>query len=476
MAPTLQPKSGFAFVPMNGLGKPDRSIDRRKIRSHCMRGKNRRIGVPRPLAGHPASQSPCVVSSGNSDDDGLDDQDTILSRPTRITSRRKPSNLSLLKFAFDITNESKALLIDFMHFFSDAMYPAELFIDFDIAQNEWVHWLFKDPAYLQCIFFMAFSTRDLVHNRSITPKTYSHLRDTIIRLNRQLSDANTAVSLGNSTIAVVIMLAMFSCMIDDHAGAKAHISGLHQMVHLRGGLQSFTTSPKLYLKLGRADLVYALNTGANDLLCTYPVANLPLISNIDLPYPSYNSTIIANLSKSLTFEYHIVTIFGEVQHYTSIVNNGHMTRHRRSIHEFHTVICSFEYRLLQLQGALVDTASECLRLTMLAFLITTFQFPGVRARYPYLADRLREACCALRTLTEQKLDIRGLVRWILIVGAISVLDVDTERERWMGEWWRAAVDDTEWNETRAQLKQMMWIDVLQDKIGRAAFEQLNSRR
>lgn len=131
------------------------------------------------------------------------------------------------------------------------MYPAKLFKGFDVDQSEWGRWLFHDPAYLQCAFFMAFTARDITENRPITPTTYLHLREAIIHLNKRLSSSDNNVALGNSTIATVIMLTMFSCIINDHEAAKTHIAGLQQMVRLRGGLQSLALNPKLYLKLGR---------------------------------------------------------------------------------------------------------------------------------------------------------------------------------------------------------------------------------
>ncbi|KAL4778032.1 hypothetical protein BJX76DRAFT_363110 [Aspergillus varians] len=340
-----------------------------------------------------------------------------------------PSNLSLLRLAFDVSNDSKTLIIGFFQYYSDAMYPIELFFDFVVDQNEWAHWLFRDPAYLQCTIFMASSARALMERRAITPNTYSHLRDAIARLNTQLSSDDANVILRDSTIAAVTMLTMFSCIINDHAAAKAHIAGLQQMVGLRGGLQNFTNNPKLYLQLGR------------------------LADPRTLP------------------------IFHELQYYTSLVNDAQTTRQRRSIHEFHAVICSFQYRLLQLQGAFQDPLSECLRLAMLAFLITTFQFPGTKARYPYLADCLRASCLALRVGLSVGVgdEVRELVRWVLIVGAISVFDLGVRAEvEWMGEMWMDVdVEYVEWEEARARLKQILWIDVLQDRIGRAAFEEWN---
>lgn len=72
-----------------------------------------------------------------------------------------------------------------------------------------------------------------------------------MHLNKRLSSSDNDISLGNSTIATVILLTMFSCIINDHEAAKTHISGLQQMVRLRGGLQTVACNKKLYLKLGR---------------------------------------------------------------------------------------------------------------------------------------------------------------------------------------------------------------------------------
>lgn len=200
------------------------------------------------------------------------DKDLLMEISSKgLTSYCAPSNLAHVKFAIDMDDATKALVIDCkralsvshqragmiltaavaFRYFNEAMYPTELFKGADVDQNEWGHWLFHDPAYLQCAFFMAFTTRDITENRPITPTTYSHLRETIIHLNRRLSSSENGVALGNSTIATVIILTMFSCIINDHEAAKAHIAGLQQMVRLRGGLQTIACNQKLYLKLGR---------------------------------------------------------------------------------------------------------------------------------------------------------------------------------------------------------------------------------
>lgn len=161
-----------------------------------------------------------------------------------------------------------------------------------------------------------------------------------------------------------------------------------------------------------------------------------------------------------------------MRHYASLINAAHTTRQRRSTDEYHTTVCSFQYRLLQLSGCLEDTLSECLRLTLLAFLLTTFQNPGIRAKYPYLADCLRASFLAVPVVERHRFS--ELMRWILIVGAVSVFDVEDEGG-WMVQGWMDTVhgEHITWHVVRTGLEDIMWIDPLQDKLGRMAFEKLN---
>ena len=60
--------------------------------------------------------------------------------------------------------------------------------------------------------------------------------------------------------------------------------------------------------------------------------------------------------------------------------------------------------------------------------------------------------------------MRDLVRWMLVVGGISVFDITSEDEEWMQERWRADLDDLNWDEAKERLRKIMWIDVLQDTM------------
>jgi len=58
-------QKGFAFIPVDGAGKPKTARDRKRVRSHAMQGKNLRIGVhPVPEANANAHQELCDEAKG----------------------------------------------------------------------------------------------------------------------------------------------------------------------------------------------------------------------------------------------------------------------------------------------------------------------------------------------------------------------------------------------------------------------------
>lgn len=117
---------GFAFVPVDSSGKTQ-AIDRKTIRSHCMRGKNRRIGVSRRSTTRPTRTShslrpvlldspsstitiPCAYQEAEEEDDVF-----VKTRPESIASFCAPSNIAQVKLAIDMDDTTKALVIDCKH-------------------------------------------------------------------------------------------------------------------------------------------------------------------------------------------------------------------------------------------------------------------------------------------------------------------------------------------------------------------------
>ncbi|KAL3444277.1 hypothetical protein BJX65DRAFT_311055 [Aspergillus insuetus] len=338
---TVQPHStefGFAFVSENGKGRPSKATERRLIRSRCMRGKNRKIGVPRRVVhgrthpftgrhedhslgpghgvtgvgvggggtssstsgagafGHRAVVLPSPFSSSSSswasqsyssrvygggagrviDLDADEDEDAVVDKLAAleegvqlpsITARAAPSDIEAMQIASEASVEAKIRIFYFLRFFRHVIHPIELF----------------------------FATVDITQQRAPTPATLYHMQRTIRLLNESLSSADRMLDVRDSTVTVVIILTIFSCMMGDGSGASA----------------------------------------------------------------------------------------------------------------------------------------------------TTFQFPGARGGYPYLTVRFRECC-------QQSMN-----------------------EQWMWERWRKDVDQLDWKATRERLREIMWIDAMQDALGRDAFKQLN---
>lgn len=135
----------FAFVPVNDVGKPKKGTDRKIVRSHCMRGRNRRIGVPgvpsrNPAPVHqdttflPSSTLPScndslrhdvtVTSTAKMNSENGTNQETV--EADRNMLPPSYSELSLVKFALDIDNRYKELILHYM--FTDSRLVLEPYI------------------------------------------------------------------------------------------------------------------------------------------------------------------------------------------------------------------------------------------------------------------------------------------------------------------------------------------------------------
>jgi hypothetical protein len=122
-------------------------------------------------------------------------------------------------------------------------YPVDFCVNFDLSRTIWFQWLSHDVAYLHSVLLATSAMHDFIMQRPPAKTTYFHLRKTIAFLNERLSDS--AVSLRDSTVAVVLTLVELAGVLGDYAAVRAHIAGLQQMVRLRGGLA------KLHIKIGR---------------------------------------------------------------------------------------------------------------------------------------------------------------------------------------------------------------------------------
>ena len=128
----VRPREGFAFVSVDYRGLP-RDADRRRIRSHCMRGKNKKQeprassnsleshahrgargvhATSKPLGGVPEAQDSTTLLTWNSSAiDTVTEQQrikTVMSHS--VVPLPSPHDLSLIRLVVELDSRSQALL------------------------------------------------------------------------------------------------------------------------------------------------------------------------------------------------------------------------------------------------------------------------------------------------------------------------------------------------------------------------------
>ncbi|KFA79995.1 hypothetical protein S40288_01853 [Stachybotrys chartarum IBT 40288] len=165
-------------------------------------------------------------------------------------------------------------------------------------------------------------------------------------------------------------------------------------------------------------------------------------------------------------------ILRDMRSYVSFIQDGSTTKDRRPEEEFHTTFCCLQHRLLTLNISLLDATSQSIRLALIAVLTTVFQFPGLRASFPYLTNQYQERYPVAEG--DGSGNVKRLVTWYLIVGIMAVAEAGSGEE-WMFERWREDVGVVSWEEARKRCKEVLWIDALHDGVGKTAFDRLKSR-
>lgn len=129
------------------------------------------------------------------------------------------------------------------------MYPIDVCMHFDVSKTPWFHWLFSDAAYLHSILFTVGLLHDAALGGKLSKKTSFHVWKTLNLLTQNIADQDLA--LADSTVATIVSMCMVAELFGDHQSAAAHVAGMHQIVELRGGIESFRHNLQLQIKICR---------------------------------------------------------------------------------------------------------------------------------------------------------------------------------------------------------------------------------
>ncbi|KAK1830696.1 hypothetical protein QBC39DRAFT_101456 [Podospora conica] len=469
-----QPSSPFIFVTSTNA-KPD-AASRKSIRSHVMRGKNRK---------RPSDEAGVQLGSWiNGNATGVASVDPSV-KPSDVP-RSMGSDLKCFPFVEDLTAPMLDLVFQFFTVIKQNAYPAEICVDFDHSQ--WVEYFATDAIFLYSTLFSTKGFFDYLRQRPFGPDTMKYLGLSLALLREKLSDSDAQTS--DVTIASVVSLALVADKFGDVDSAEKHMQGLCQMVHLRGGIESFQNNPQLQVKICRADLGVALSSGSKPLFFQQNISWNPYVATRDS-----TTTPIHELHPS-TPDQRLVNVWLDLQEFSRSANLAFQTGRKMRGELFQEALISAQYRLLALgaekeyNSPLVERMAE---MGMLAFSTVTFlQIQGLpmcmadfAAKLRCLLDSLagRSSSPVLPTTIGQGLqptpplsgDIEVFLKfklWLLFMGHISVLDQPKHHDLVSSCVWdtMTALGLSTWPAVRAVLMGHMWVDWTHNSKGKALVE------
>ncbi|KAF1849031.1 uncharacterized protein K460DRAFT_330563 [Cucurbitaria berberidis CBS 394.84] len=424
------------------------------IRSRCMQGKNKRESsrrsqraIRRAAATHKAESST------------KPDLPSVQAIPPSL------NDFALIRFASDIDAEAQGLIFKaFTYNVANPPSPLDRCVDFDYIESASFQWYFSDAVFLHSILFVSYAINDLVlpsWDGQPGRKMVSHLRKTLALLARKMETIN--VHEDEAVLHVVINLALLAVIYDDWKAAAAHFAGLQKIVQLRGGVDFLRSRPKLHLKLDRLDLAWSLSSGNNPFFL--------------LPITSWEPILQLRLSDSSLYQppadwdIRLADLFRDFQLLAVTINENVRKHARYNAACFQTILSSLQSRLMYLESPHHDSIEELVRLSLLALLTTTFEVPGRKIPYIWVAKKIEKAYIgAIDSINKNS---KALQLWLLMVVAISVTRAE---EDWFREAWRAAGIAVNWAEAKKHLTNVIWIECIHDRAGKTVLQQLTITR
>ncbi|KAF3933725.1 hypothetical protein ABW19_dt0204869 [Dactylella cylindrospora] len=387
------------------------------------------------------------------------------------------SDYSFIELADTIQPSILHQVINFSKTSKKILFPLEPCFDFDHENKAWWDALTHDSAYLNTTAFIAHAYINLICGLRQVSKAMSegatfHFVRTVQLLRERLSVGNEKELLSDSTIFIILTLAIYALMTNDGETARQHMKGLRRIVNLRGGITSFSKNQKLLMEVLRSDIGIALHCGARPFFFENP--DYEQLA----PYPSYfaflppgemspkerNSGLGKFLSKMDTT---LAESWMFLKQFCSLMNfTAKMQQKLRQQTLLETTI-SVMYRLLSFSFK-SDSVDETIRLSLLALSSHMFlRWQNIDLTYAHLPTQYKASLINLKLSDEFPPQI---MLWLLMVGAISVF---TEDDAWLRPWLLVNFELCEigsWEDLKGTLEGLMWVDILHDGPGRKIYK------
>lgn len=249
---------------------------RRFIRSHVMRGKNKknpdgsRVSASTPTP----TQRQRPADLGRQSPPRTPDMDSFSLRHRSFTTAHGSSagsststergtrqvvyspwlpkpigpDLAFVRFAEPLPQAKVNMLITAINHWKEHMYPLSMCVNFQDC-DKWIEYFSRDRAYVNSILFAAKCMEEAMKNRGPGRESTVYLSKTLKFLQNNLNDKNMATT--DTSIAVVVILILTACGMGDIDEVGHHIGGMKHMIKLRGGVAQLAHTEMVQMKACR---------------------------------------------------------------------------------------------------------------------------------------------------------------------------------------------------------------------------------
>lgn len=142
------------------------------------------------------------------------------------------------------------------------LFPLEPCISFSNHQQQWVAPVTYDALYLHATIFASQAALGFGSSQDANGSVVSrHFGRTVKLLRLRLEQGDPMKTTADTTLMVMIILAMAALLSGQEDMARSHLCGVKRVVDIRGGFASFANSVKLLIEVLRCDIGLALSTG-----------------------------------------------------------------------------------------------------------------------------------------------------------------------------------------------------------------------
>jgi hypothetical protein len=357
-------------------------------------------------------------------------------------------------------------------------------------QSLWLEPILSDVACFHFTMFISKMYIDYLEGHTgNTQNALAHHTKALNALQRRLSAGNMDISTSDSTVLTVVGLTTAALAFGDVDIAQKHMRGLHKMVTLRGGISTFSNDKRLQTKLCRQvlNLIYCgkflLMKSSVDLGVSLSTGSEPLFFSEELSWSSYlppqapkktqttyeASSDLLNFLASLDARLRLV--WDDLKTYSQSANMAAHGGLDMDTLLYQEVMVSAHYRLIRLRFEL-GTINKTICLALLAFASSVFlQGGGVWIRHEHLYRQLKKSFAVTK---DRKDDLPPQVKlWL------SVFCVAFDAHKPGRSWLRSGLAELlqtqglrSWDEVRALLKSVLWVNKIHDAIARDFVEEM----